>query len=61
MIRKAFFAWAALGFFAAGTFAQEQTTQKLWSLEQCIQYAHENNITIKRQKLNGPERRPCQK
>ena len=51
MIRKAFFAIAALGLFAAGVNAQEQTTEQ-WSLEQCINYAHENNITIKRQKLN---------
>jgi len=51
MIRKAFFAIAALGLFAAGVNAQEQSTEQ-WSLEQCINYAHENNITIKRQQLN---------
>lgn len=54
MIRKAFLAIAALGLSVATTSAQkEQQTKEQWSLEQCINYAHENNITIKRQKLGA--------
>ena len=32
--------------------AQQQVTPSKWTLEQCINYAHENNITIKQQQLN---------
>ncbi len=32
--------------------AQDQVTPSKWTLEQCINYAHENNITIKQQQLN---------
>ncbi len=34
--------------FVAGAFAQQQT----WTLQDCISYAHENNLTIKREELN---------
>jgi len=34
--------------FASG----ELNAQKVWTLEECIRYAHENNIQIKRQELN---------
>ncbi len=33
--------------------ASSQDTTKQWSLEECISYAYENNITIKRQMLNN--------
>ncbi len=44
----------ALGAFAIQLFtvALGQEVQKKWTLEQCITYAHENNITIKQQQLN---------
>ncbi|MCU4155077.1 TolC family protein [Carboxylicivirga sp. A043] len=29
-----------------------QGQKKQWALQECIEYAHENNITVKRQKLN---------
>lgn len=32
--------------------AQNQEIPSKWTLEQCINYAHENNITIKQQQLN---------
>ena len=32
--------------------AQDQVTPSKWTLEQCINYAHENNITIKQQQLS---------
>ena len=34
-------------------FTQPSFSQKLWSLNECIEYAHEHNIQIKRQELNS--------
>ena len=39
-----------LVFSTAGLIAQDQN--ELWSLERCINYAHEKNLQIKRQRLN---------
>ena len=39
-----------LAMLAAGTLCA-QTTSKVWTLEECIEYALEHNIEIKRQEL----------
>lgn len=49
MIRKAILALAATALICSYGQAQEA---KEWSLMNCIEYAHENNISIKRQGLN---------
>ncbi len=49
------FAWiiALIGLFGFESLqAQETNDNSLWSLEKCIIYAKENNISIQRQKLN---------
>jgi outer membrane protein len=38
--------------FLAGFLYVNATPQKKWSLEECINYAYENNLQIKRQELN---------
>ncbi len=50
MIRKTLTALIFSFFLASLANAQEV---KQWSLLECISYAHENNITIKRQELNA--------
>ncbi|MEZ7498116.1 TolC family protein [Flavobacterium sp. Arc3] len=39
-------------FFLEFSFAQEKPSEKVWSLQDCITYALENNITIKEASLN---------
>ncbi len=51
MLRKIIFTIAALLFVIIT--ASGQNNNKLWTLEECISYAYENNITIKRQILNN--------
>ncbi|MCU4174544.1 TolC family protein [Carboxylicivirga sp. N1Y90] len=50
MIQKALLAFAAILLLTSASQAQEV---KQWSLLECITYAHENNITIKRQVINA--------
>ncbi len=50
MIKKLIYALTALIFFTGVVNAQDTTG--VWSLDKCINYAYENNITIKRQVLN---------
>jgi outer membrane protein len=53
MIRQ--FSLTMFVFFCFTITPHAQEAQQ-WSLQQCIQYAHENNITIKRQELNTQNR-----
>jgi outer membrane protein len=58
MIRKSFIALASLFIALPALMAQDPVelpaseNKKQWSLEECINYAHENNITIQRQTVN---------
>lgn len=49
MFKKWIIVFAALIITATAT-SQEQ--EKVWSLEECIRYAHQNNITVRQQELN---------
>ena len=51
MIRKSIYAVTVLLLFSGLVRAQDTTA--VWSLDRCINYAYENNITIKRQMLNS--------
>ncbi len=51
MLRKTVYSITLLLFTLIS--ANSQDTAKVWSLEECISYAYENNITIKRQALNN--------
>lgn len=59
MIRKSFIAIACIALTSLTVKAQDSLkqvwgeTKKQWSLLECINYAHENNITIQRQVLNS--------
>ncbi len=51
MAQKTIFTIIVLLLYVTGSAAQDTTN--LWSLEKCISYAYENNLTIKRQMLNN--------
>ena len=51
MLRRSIFLITVV--FLSTRFSSAQDTTKVWSLEECINYAYENNITIKRQVLNS--------
>ncbi len=45
--------YTIIGLLLTTITASSQDTTKQWSLEECISYAYENNISIKRQMLNN--------
>jgi len=46
-----------IGLFIVGYHSMEAEAQKKWTLEECINYALENNINIKRQKISADQAR----
>ena len=55
-MRKSFIAWMCLTMLATLP-AFGQTTSKKWSLQDCIDYALQNNITLKKNQMQKTERR----
>ncbi|MDG5799296.1 TolC family protein [Marinilabiliaceae bacterium ANBcel2] len=42
-----------MALFAPSLYSQEVPEDNVWSLERCIEYAHENNLVIKQQSVNA--------
>ncbi|MCD8303062.1 MAG: TolC family protein, partial [Prevotellaceae bacterium] len=51
-MKRLFFIISVFSFFAVGCLAQ----QHQWSLQECIQYALDNNITVKQQDITRQQR-----
>ena len=45
--------WIVTGFVCLLVSMPLSYGQKIWTLEECITYAHDNNLQVKRQALKG--------